>query len=226
MLSRIVGEAHLSDLLDPLQELVAQIARRVHLLNQLQSLVQALAGLRHLALEPLQGLVSRDVVGKRVVQKRVPGSGTDQAGAQQDLLQLLGIEAVRLGQHALRHSDLPEVVQQRGVGELCELGFSELVAGERSRARAAHRSRQGNGEGGDAARVTARRRVASLDSGDAGIHEALEHALDVRLELGPLERERGAARDRDGVVQVPLAEREARGAIVDLDHTDVFARAA
>ena len=67
--------------------------------------------------------------------------------------------------------------------------------------------REPDRELGDALGVTGRRRIARLDRGDRGLHEAVEQRLDLLVEEDVLERDAGLRRERGDVRLGDVVER-------------------
>src|SRR5207237_921962 len=124
--------------------------------------------------------------------------------AAADHVELVREELLRLEEHLFADADLAEVVEERRVLELAEIvaGPGDALVGPG--VAALDRAREADREIRDAARVTARRRIALLDRLDARAHEALQHVLYLGVEDRVLERDAGLRRQRAQEVFAPL----------------------
>ena len=124
----------------------------------------------------------------------------DDLAALPDQVELARRELLGLDQHVLAHADLAEVVEQRGVADLLHLVGREADLAEGAAIGAVHRGGQRHREVGHPEGVARGGRVARLDRGDRGLHEALEQRLDGLVEAAVLERDGGLGGERGGQV--------------------------
>ncbi len=125
-----------------------------------------------------------------------------------DELERLVVELLRLDEHLLAHADLAEVVEEARVLELAQILAREVRVLVRTVRLAVDDLRELDREIGDAARVTARRRIARLDRFDARLHEALEEPPDLVVEHRVLERDARLRGDHPEELFAALVERD------------------
>ena len=127
---------------------------------------------------------------------------------QADGLKLVVVEFPGLDQHLLAHADFPEVVQHPRIFDLAQVFAREVQSSKRAFVDRIHVLGQGYAQGGHPARMAGCGRIARLDSGDRGVDETLEQAVDFVVQDRVLQRHARLRRQRQRHLLRTLVERD------------------